>query len=305
MTDGEPGDSSASEPRAQAASPPAPPPESPFRRLRFGRLVLWPILGTVVVLVVVLMLPHASFGEGTIAFFYVAYGLLLLAALSACRRAGVPVAAVMGTPPEDRRPWFTAGLLGPLALAFSAVSLWATVTLASHFIPGWASNQVSGQAGPEGFLDALNTTHRLLLALNVTLLAPVAEEFVFRGMLMRRWIASRGFWPGIVGSAVVFSLLHPPNWLGSFAFGIVAGVLYLWSGSLLLPIVAHVINNLFVTLTILAGEIAPSEPEPVPTIDELQAQWLMPVVMLLLAAAVVAAVVRPLVPGARARAEII
>jgi hypothetical protein len=149
--------------------------------------------------------------------------------------------------------------------------------------------------------DRLATYHRLLLAINITLVAPAIEEFVFRGMLLRRWMESRGFWTGLLGSAAVFSLLHPPIWIGSFVFGVVAGILYLWSGSLLLPILVHVLNNTFVTLTILADQAVRSEIRKTPTLAEFQSEWALPLVTLLIVGGSIVAVARPLVRQVRER----
>lgn len=46
------------------------------------------------------------------------------------------------------------------------------------------------------------------LVLAAVLLAPVAEELLFRGFLFQGLAQRFGFWPGALGSAAVFSLVH-------------------------------------------------------------------------------------------------
>lgn len=285
--------------------PPVPAPveaPSPFLRLRLKRLIFWP-LGVLVVLTIAALIPPASdFGAGVTAVFLATYATLLLAAVSACRVAGIPLTAVIGTLPQESRGWLRAGMLGPLVLAFSAASMWATVYAASGVSPDWAGQQLAGDDDPTVLIDRLSTTQRYLLALLAVVIAPVVEEFAFRGLLMRRSMARRGFWPGLLLSALVFAVLHPPNWIGAFVFSVVAGILYLWSGSLALPILVHMINNGFVALTLLAQQFAPTEP-PTPSMEEFRAQWIGPLLLLLAIAAMLFALTRPLVAVARQRAE--
>lgn len=283
-------------------SPPAVEP-SPFLRLRLKRLIFWP-LGVLVVLSVVALIPPASdFGDGVTAVFFATYATLLLAAVSACRVAGIPVGVIVGAPPQESRAWMRAGMLGPLVLAFSAASMWAMVFVASGFSPDWAGQQLAGDDDPAVLIDRLSTMQRYLLALLAVVIAPVVEEFVFRGLLMRRSIARRGFWPGLLVSALVFALLHPPNWIGAFVFSVVAGILYLWSGSLALPILVHMINNAFVALTLLAQQFAPGEAQATPSMEEFRSEWVGPLLILLAIGALLFALTRPLIAGARELAE--
>lgn len=266
-----------------------------------GRLVLWPVGGVAAVLLIALIPPRPSLGTTVTAVAYVLYALLLLAGVFACRVAGITLADVVGSPPTGTRPWFTAALFGPLVLMFSAVSLWATVYVAASIAPGWAADQLAGRDAPMRILDRLGTTHRLLLVLNIIVFAPAVEEFVFRGMLLRRWLAKRGLWTGLLGSAAVFALLHPPIWIGSFVFGVIAGILYLWSGSLLVPILVHAINNAFVTLTVMAQESFPRVGRPTQTLTEFRSEWAAPLTMLLIIGASIVAVAWPLVRQVRDR----
>jgi hypothetical protein len=78
------------------------------------------------------------------------------------------------------------------------------------------------------------------------LIAPVAEEIFFRGLIYgycRRW----GFWPALVLSTLIFTLLHAeaaavpiPQIVG----GLVFAVAYEIEKKLLVPIIIHVLGNL-------------------------------------------------------------
>jgi membrane protease YdiL (CAAX protease family) len=68
---------------------------------------------------------------------------------------------------------------------------------------------------------------------------PLVEEIVFRGLICR--IACRISVPvGIVTSATLFAIFHPQEaWLSAFLFGIVIGLYFQRTGSLLGPVLAH------------------------------------------------------------------
>lgn len=88
----------------------------------------------------------------------------------------------------------------------------------------------------------------LLAALLVTVMAPIAEEFLFRGYMftaLRNW---RGVWPAAIISGLIFGGIHagssPVEFLVPLAvFGVVLCLLYVRTGSLYPSIALHAINN--------------------------------------------------------------
>ena len=96
-----------------------------------------------------------------------------------------------------------------------------------------------------------------LLWLSVVVVAPIGEELLFRGFLHRGWSAS---WLGVPGTvlvtSVLWALLHQQyNWLGIaviFCMGLTLGWLRQRTGSTMLTIVLHALNNLFTMILITA-----------------------------------------------------
>lgn len=82
----------------------------------------------------------------------------------------------------------------------------------------------------------------------VTVVAPIAEEFFFRGYFftaLRNW---RGLWPAAILTGVVFGGIHggsaPVGYLVPLAvFGVALCLLYAHTGSLYPCIVLHALNN--------------------------------------------------------------
>ena len=93
-----------------------------------------------------------------------------------------------------------------------------------------------------------------LLAINLLVMAvapAVTEELLFRGIFQRLFIdwTGRSF-IGIIITAVFFSAFHMQffGFLPRFFLGVLLGLLFFWSRSLWLPILAHFANNAIVII---------------------------------------------------------
>ena len=74
-------------------------------------------------------------------------------------------------------------------------------------------------------------------------IAPIMEEFVFRGMILNRLIVKIGVQKAVIISSIIFGALHGEAIVGASLFGVVMGLLYLHTQSLWAPILLHVANN--------------------------------------------------------------
>lgn len=75
---------------------------------------------------------------------------------------------------------------------------------------------------------------------------PIAEEFMFRGVLYQRYRESRGFYYSAVWSALFFSITHTNTvqMIYTFLLGILLCYVYEKFGSLKAPMVLHIVLNL-------------------------------------------------------------
>ena len=250
-----------------------------FARVRVARLWLWPLIGaTFVVVGFLLVAPRMAPPFMPIA--YATYGFLLLAALRSLHQAEIAPGELFGVPPGEVSGWLRTMLHVPVMFAFAAMSLWATAYVASWLFPSLAQYLFDQQrdAGP---LKALGESGSAPLILFVVVIGPVIEEFVFRGVLMRRWIARRGLWRGIIGSSLIFALLHPPFWIGAFVVGIFLSLLYLVTRSLYVPIAFHALYNGLVTFATIGADQFAQEQAKQPTLAEFRMQWFSEVLVLL------------------------
>jgi membrane protease YdiL (CAAX protease family) len=84
---------------------------------------------------------------------------------------------------------------------------------------------------------------------------PVAEELFFRGLVLNAWKREYGIWPAVIGSSVLFGLVHfglgpleaLPAALPILALlgssGLIFALLAVRTGSLVAPMAAHATNN--------------------------------------------------------------
>lgn len=102
------------------------------------------------------------------------------------------------------------------------------------------------------YLTSFDSPGQFLIGLVVIAIFPaIGEELVFRGMLQPELHkATRNHHAAIWISAILFSALHMQffGFVPRVLLGALFGYLYLWSGNLLVPMLAHFVNNGFAIL---------------------------------------------------------
>lgn len=95
-------------------------------------------------------------------------------------------------------------------------------------------------------LDMKTTGDLLSNVLIIGLLTALAEEFLFRGVLLRLFREMTGnMHVAILLSGILFSAIHMQfyGFIPRMLLGMLFGYLLWWSGNLWLPVIAHFINN--------------------------------------------------------------
>ena len=80
----------------------------------------------------------------------------------------------------------------------------------------------------------------------IAILPALGEELFFRGIVQRIFISwTKNPLLGIIIGAFLFSFMHLQfyGFIPRFYLGIIFGLIYFWSGSIWLPILAHFLNN--------------------------------------------------------------
>lgn len=91
---------------------------------------------------------------------------------------------------------------------------------------------------------ATNPLEYIVLLLVIAGSAGICEEILFRGFILRAY-EKLGMWPGIMITALLFSILHLniQNILAPFFLGIILGYVVYKTNSILAGIIGHFINN--------------------------------------------------------------
>jgi membrane protease YdiL (CAAX protease family) len=171
--------------------------------------------------------------------FNVALVVLSIKALDLNKRS---LRQIIGPLPEPHHLlWAT--LLG-VAIAFLEPGLRGLLTyLSANFAP----DQVTAfwTFWGNGPSNAFFNFNRAIFFLIAVVAGPIAEEFVFRGLMLAPRIASPNFWRIAVVSSALFALLHfnKPEWISTFASSICLAYLYRSSRSLIACVVAHMVSN--------------------------------------------------------------
>lgn len=91
-------------------------------------------------------------------------------------------------------------------------------------------------------------TSSVIGILTLALIGPIQEEIIMRRVIMKSiYDKKKNVWLAITVSALLFAIIHgnPIQIVFAFPAGLLLGWLYYRTGSLLVPITGHVLNNSF------------------------------------------------------------
>ena len=191
---------------------------------------------------------------GEVAFMLSLYGALLAWIVWACRSSGISLRRLVGKLPAGHDWLTTLGLL-VVTMIFS-IGSWEVfaygLALAAPGVLGFLIEAVESMPDPP-------LAYQVVMAVLAVVLAPVIEEVLFRGILLNRWAVKWSVGTAVVATSIAFGLLHA-NPVGITVVGLVAAVLYLRTGTLLVPIAFHAANNLIATIPeFMMGPLEPMD----------------------------------------------
>jgi uncharacterized protein len=168
-------------------------------------------------------------------------------AIQRCDRLQISIDGLVGNLPKQPR-WLKLSGLTIAVTSFSIGSALIIFSLMQAFFPDFvktliASNNLDATQG-----NSLLTHIWTFIALVVV--APITEEFLFRGIILNRWRERWGTPRALIYSSLFFGFLHPHP-IGLSMFGLVMGLLYLRDKTLWTPVFCHALNNFFVFISIV------------------------------------------------------
>ena len=248
-------------------------PDNPFRALRVRTMLPWLIVAAPAALVlsallaVVLGLDRRDTAVLSIAFDVWLYGSIAIWLLWQFSRRRLDLRRFLGRLPKGYRWLPTIGILVP-AVLFSMGTLIITLYLISLAAPGLVESYLAEDVFSDSSGSEVPKLYTAWLLLSLLVLAPVVEEFLFRGILVNRWTTKWGIGKSVVVSSLLFGLPHGLGVVGATLFGVVLALLYVRTRTLIVPIACHMANNLFVAVISLGG--AGSPPDSAYSVEQLQ-----------------------------------
>lgn len=223
----------------------------PFTQIKARYLFLWLLifyLGFSVIYGVIasLFAPVANFEVPIVSHIIYFLSLLSLCCylLRKLRQFQINPQYIMGNL-YPSYPWLSLMGLTVILLLFSVGVALLSLYFLSLVAPGFSESLMESVSKPDSHSSSI--IYKCLESINYIVVAPIAEEFIFRGVLLHRlgtkWNISAGVWI----SSIIFGCFHP-NPIGISMLGVVWALLYIQTRTLVIPIIAHMMNNTIVVL---------------------------------------------------------
>ncbi|MEY8442358.1 type II CAAX endopeptidase family protein [Lactobacillaceae bacterium 24-114] len=209
-------------------------------------------------------------------FFSLFKRIVIMATLFIC--IGLPSIAMQIANRSSKITWLTICLVVIFILLFIAIIIWArqlyrkynqvpirknirwstifggyVIIMVAEYILGTLNILIYHQtetANNQSLMQILggNPLVTVVFSISVFTLTPIAEELIFRGVLMNMFFKPSTFWPKVILSGVVFSLDHLSTNVISFLIycmlGMVLAYVYRRTGDIRNSMLLHGLNNL-------------------------------------------------------------
>lgn len=132
-------------------------------------------------------------------------------------------------------------LMAPAGFVFYAILATVFIMLASKFLPWFNADQIQDT----GFSQINQRFEYILAFITLVVIAPLAEEILFRGYLFSKLKKYVPIWLSIIIVSLVFGVLHGAWNLAfdTFALSVILCLLREFTGSLWASILLHMIKN--------------------------------------------------------------
>ncbi|MFA0834905.1 MAG: type II CAAX prenyl endopeptidase Rce1 family protein [Methanobacterium formicicum] len=217
--------------------------ESTFEAVKIRYLVLWIILLFIVMTVFVLASHRLLKGaEWSVAFGLLFYALISYWMLRNFRKIHMDYSRFIGHIPHDYNWLFL------LTIVFAVIIFSLGITELSRYIVSVLDPGILGELPRTSLFYTPQDTPlapfmNFLDFLTGVIAAPIVEELLFRGVMLHRFTFKWGLKKAILASSLIFGVLHA-DFIGAFIFGLVMCILYIKTGTIIIPIIAHMLNNM-------------------------------------------------------------
>lgn len=217
--------------------------ETEFESIKIRNLILWVVIFFIIMCIFYVitnnLLVDAELDIIVGFLFYIVIGWWIIRNFN---RVHLNYEKFMGHVPHNYNWLFLFTIIFAviiLSLGLGELSRYIISTIDPNLLNHIPSTSVFYTSDETPFAPFLNFIDFII----VVIMAPIVEEFLFRGVILHRFTIKWGVKWAILGSSLIFGFLHK-DFIGAFVFGIVMCILYIKTASILVPILAHMINNL-------------------------------------------------------------
>ncbi len=176
-------------------------------------------------------------------------------------------------------PWWSLLRLTIILLLFSSGAAILLFYFLSLVAPDFLESMMESLSEQESQVSALPIINKCLETINYVAIAPITEEFIFRGVLLHRLATKWNLASAVWLSSIIFGLMHP-NPIGISMLGVVWALLYLKTRTLVVPIVAHAMNNTIVVIGQFLATFAEENNSITESANEMSGQdWIVGLVL--------------------------
>lgn len=231
--------------------------DNPFTKLKFRYLALrFLLLSLLIGFMLGILKASGSFklnDNDLLLIYIIQFVSLCLWLLKDFQRLKVKLKYVVGDFPKNQN-WLQLAGLVLLTIIFSISAYLVLFYLLSLAMPSFVEQLLRDVANSPSANRSKSFESNLLVTLAFCVVAPITEEFIFRGVILQRWATKWGIRAGLLSSSLLFGCLHP-NPIGLSLLGIILGVSYIKTRSLIVPITFHALNNIFaVSMQLLSSK---------------------------------------------------
>ncbi|OUL26568.1 CAAX protease family protein [Nostoc sp. T09] len=216
----------------------------------------------------------------TLILYILIFGFLCLWSLEDFDRYGIDMKYVLGRVP-NRHKWLPMVGLVLLIILFFLSAYLVSFYLLSLAAPTFVESVMRQVATSPSARTTSPPFYNLLAAIVYIIVAPITEEFLFRGIILQRWVSKWGIQTALVASGVLFGILHA-NVLGLTLFGIIMGVLYIKTRTLIVPIACHAFNNSLAVGMGLLSSGSKTTTSAANLLEQLRSSWWIGIVLMLI-----------------------
>ncbi|MCF0174679.1 MAG: CPBP family intramembrane metalloprotease [Bacteroidales bacterium] len=218
-------------------------------------LLLWILVGVILANIVEIIYTLALGKGDSIQYsMIIAYPLMFIPAMiwaAAKSRNNFTLEEETAIPPIDRADF---GNIKPVFMVLMVMVATVACQILCDNFSLWMPEMPESLSN---VMKSLTTGNIYVSLLLVSVFAPIFEEWLCRGMILRGLAQTKvGPMWAVVISAVIFGLIHGNPWqaLPAIVLGILFGYVYIATGSLKLTMLMHCTNN---TIAVLVSQFSP------------------------------------------------